>query len=98
MKALLEIYLRTAGVALARQHFLTTHEYMTAKFVISKPLCDRYTFSKEYSHSKSTGLKCPKPAYYGVLGTLPLCRTPSLRFWLPYRHQKRYDIAGDILF
>ena len=98
MKALLEIYLRTAGVALAHQHFLTTHEYMNAKFVISKPLCDRYTFSKEYSHSKSTSSKCPKPAYYGVLGTLPFCLTPSLRFWLPYRHQKRYDIAGDILF
>ena len=34
MKALLEIYLRTAGVALARQHFLTTHEYMNAKLVL----------------------------------------------------------------
>ena len=97
MKALLEIYLRTAGVALARQHFLTTHEYMNAKFVISKPLCDRCTFSKEYFHSKSTGLKCTKPAYYGVLGSLPLCRD-SVSSLLVYRHQKRYHIAGDILF
>ena len=31
MKALLEIYLRTAGVVLARQHFLTTHEIHECK-------------------------------------------------------------------
>ena len=98
MKALLEIYLRTAGVALARQHFLTTHEDVNAKFIISKPLCDRYTFSKEYSHSKSTGLKCPKPAYYRVLGTLPLCRTPSLRFWLLYHHQKKVRYSWRYTF
>ena len=36
MKALLEIYLRTAGVALARQHFLTAHEYMNAKLFRSR--------------------------------------------------------------
>ena len=32
MKALLEIYLQTAGVTLARQHFLTRHECQVRYF------------------------------------------------------------------
>ena len=98
MKALLEIYLRTSCRSRVGPSTLFNYTRIHECQVISKPLCDRYTFSKEYSHSKSTGLKCPKPAYYGVLGTLPLCRTPSLHFWLLYHHQKRYDIAGNITF
>ena len=54
---------------------------MNAKFVISKPLCDRYTFSNEYFLSKSTGFHTPSQlVMFRVMGRLALFRTPSLRF------------------
>ena len=69
---------------------------MNVKFVISKPLCDRYTFSNEYFLSNSTGFHTPSQL---VTVQLKACALPySVSSLQVYRHQKtKYVIASDIL-
>ena len=72
---------------------------MNVKFVISKPLFDRFTFSNKYFISKSTGFHTPSQLVtVRVLRRLArICRPYSVSSLQVYRHKKRYVIARDIL-
>ena len=66
---------------------------MNVKFVISKPLFDRFTFSNKYFISKSTGFHTPSQLVtVRVLRRLArICRTPSLRFRFIVIKKVRYS-------